>query len=261
MPDVKHSSPSSRRDEAAAVQLDRLEARFGDLQQQVRRLQRMASLGTMSAMLAHEINNIMTPIVSYCQVALASDDTALLRKAVSKSHAGAARLIELCDRIMGMAGDRSDDAGAVELGPVVDDAAACLGQARLGRLQIEVGVPPGLRVLAHRGSLQQVVLNLLINARQAMADRAGRVVVSAGAADGAVRMEVVDNGPGIAPEHLDRVFEPFFSTKAPRGRTDQRGLGLGLHICRQLLTDMGGSIEVASRRGEGATFTITLPLA
>ena len=95
-----------------------------------------------------------------------------------------------------------------------------------------------------------------------MLDRRGSLTITATTSKaGRVEITVADTGPGIQPEHLSRLFEPFFSTKGQADRTDRGGAGLGLSICKRLLDDCGGSIQVASQYGCGAAFTISLPAA
>jgi len=244
-------------------QLDGLERRMADLQHQVERLQRLASLGTVSAMLAHEFNNILTPIVSYCGYAMQRQDPELMRTAVEKTHKNAQRLTTLCHRILGMAVD--DQMGPTETAilPLVRDAVECLGRdLEKDDITMSVEVAEELKAKATAGSLQQVLFNLVINAKQAMLDRPGVLRITARQGDDQrVVIEVSDTGCGIKPENMERVFEPFFTTKQHEGRLDRRGIGLGLHVCKQLMEEQGGSIAVQSKFGEGTTFTLTLPAA
>ncbi len=101
--------------------------------------------------------------------------------------------------------------------------------------------------------LRQVVLNLMTNALQAV-DRGGVIEVAAEADQNEIRIRVSDNGPGIAPENMDKIFNPFFTTKPPG-----QGTGLGLSLCHNLVSGMGGRIRVDSQPGKGAAFTVHLP--
>ena len=242
-------------------QLDGLERHLTQLQRQIEQLQRLAALGTMSAMLAHEFNNLLTPIISYCQYAMQRPEPDLMRTAVEKTLKNSQRLSLLCQRVLGMAVD--DQMGPVDTQvlPLVREAAEALGRD-LGKddITLTLDVPEDLKARVRASSLQQVLFNLVINARQAMLDRGGRLTITARPAEaGRVMIEVADTGPGIKPEHLERIFEPFFTTRQHEGRPDRRGIGLGLHICRQLLEEQGGSIVVTSKYGEGAKFTLTVP--
>ncbi len=250
--------------ESPLRQLDGLERHLESLQTQAQQLQRLAALGTMSAMLAHEINNILTPIVSYCQYAADRDDPDLMRKAVEKTLTHARRLTTLCGRIMGLAAE--DTMGPVDtaLLPLIEDAVECLGRSpEKDNIELTLDVSPALNVHGHAGSIRQVLFNLVLNARQAILDRggsSGRLTIAARQTDGnGIEIRVVDNGSGIRPEDLDKVFEPFFSTRRSEPVADRRGVGLGLTICRRLIEEQNGRITVTSDYGRGAAFTLTLP--
>lgn len=242
-------------------QIDDLEQHMASLHEQVHRLQRLASVGTVSTMLVHEINNIMTPIVSYTQYALQRDDADLTRTAMEKTLRQAKRLTGLCERVMGLAADDRMGPSDTLIRPLAGDAVECLGRA-LDKDDIEllIDVPDDLKARVHASSLQQVLFNLVLNARQAMLGRRGRLAISGTQTDARyVEIGVADTGPGIRPENLDRIFEPFYSTKINQAQSDRRGIGLGLTICRELIEEQGGTIAVRSEFGAGATFTLTLP--
>lgn len=241
-------------------QLAGLERQFAELRQQVKQLQRLASLGTLSAILAHEFNNMLAPVVSYSQYALQRDDPALARTALERTLAASQRLAQLCSKILGMAADDAPGAVDAPLAPVVADAVDCLARdLAKDDITLTVNVPPDLHARFHAPTLRQVLFNLLLNARQAMLGRPGRLSISAQRSGDIVELTVADTGPGISPGDLEKIFEPFFSTKRHEGELDRGGVGLGLFVCKQLMTDLGGSISVASRPGQGATFTLTLP--
>ena len=243
--------------------LDQLEANLGELQAQVLELQRMASIGTMSAILAHEFNNLLTPILTYTQYALSREDPQLWRTAAERSNKNAQRLASLCQRILGFTTNTSNGPAAQLVKPLLTDAIECLGRdvAKDG-IQVEVDAPDDLKVMVDAGALQQVLFNLVINAWQAMLGRPGRLTLSARAVDEhRAAISIRDTGCGIPPENLSRVFEPFFTTKTAESKSYRRGSGLGLHVCRRLVEEQSGTIEVHSEVGRGTTFTLTLPRA
>lgn len=264
-----------------AGHLDHLERQLGSLTTQVQRLQRLASLGTVSAVLAHEFNNILTPMVSGSQHALTRCEPESMKKALEKSLRAGQRLATLCDKILGMATGDTRGPSVAPVGPAIREAVDCMGRdPAKDDITLTLDVPEGLAARFTPASLQQVVFNLALNARQAMAGRPGRLTISARAmaaesattataqaagaaaapiAGGRVEIMVSDTGCGIRPENLDRVFEPFFTTKQHESRLDRGGVGLGLHVCRQLMTEMGGSIQVESKAGVGTTFRLVLP--
>ncbi len=243
--------------------LDQLEANLGELQAQVLELQRMASIGTMSAILAHEFNNLLTPILTYTQYALSREDPQLWRTAAERSNKNAQRLAALCQRILGFTSNTSSGPSAQLVKPLLTDVIECLGRdVTKDGIQVEIDAPDDLKVVVDAGALQQVLFNLVLNAWQAMLDRPGRLTLSARAIDECrAAITIRDTGCGIPPENLPRIFEPFFTTKTGESKSYRRGSGLGLHVCRRLVEEQGGMIEVESAAGSGTTFSLTLPRA
>lgn len=242
-------------------QFQRLVEHIDSLRKQLREAQRLAALGTMSAMIAHEFNNLMTPVISYAQYALEKNDEALTRRAVEKGLQQAKRASQMCDRILGLASQQHLGPGPVEVAPLVADTVASLGRdLTKDNIQLRINIPQDLRVRANAGQLQQVLFNLILNARQAMLGRPGALTVLAEpVADNMVAIRVKDTGSGIHPENLQKIWEPFFTTRRQGDRPDQRGIGLGLTICKDIIEELGGTISVESQVGLGTTFTITLP--
>lgn len=251
---TKHSEV----DDARIMQL---EGDLARLHGQMHRAQKLASLGTAAAMVAHEFNNIMTPLVAYAQYALMREDPELMAKALRTTLKQTAAALEMSDRILGLAGDAPGDFAAVSVRVVVDDAVACLCRdlAKDG-ITLDIDVDSRLKVRAQAGQLRQVLFNLLLNARDALEGRSGRISISAAKSDDeTVRIIFVDTGCGIAHDELGSIFDTFVTSKAPSNGRGRRGTGLGLAICRQVINEHGGSIEVQSRVGEGTSFTIMLP--
>lgn len=246
----------------AAVQsaLEGLEGQFHDLQKQIDALQRLAGLGTVCSMIAHECNNIMTPIISYCQYALQRNEAELMRTAVERSLKNAQRLSSLCQRILNLAAPSDEETSSIPVRAAIDDAIICLGRdLDKDGVSVTVEISEGLTVRAHPASLQQVLFNLLLNARQAMLGRAGRLTIMAKPGSGGAEIEISDTGCGIKVADLPRLFEPFYSTKRHESRAEKGGAGLGLHVCKRLMEQMGGDIMVCSTPGQGTTFRLTFP--
>jgi PAS domain S-box-containing protein len=233
------------------------------LQAQLVLADRLASLGTLAAGTAHEINNPLTFVTASVQllrerIAELPDE---LRVELGRLADGAA---EGCDRVIRIVQDmrtlsRMDDdpSEPFSVNAVVESAAQiAMPQIRpRARLRLQLGALPAVRGSASR--LGQVVLNLLVNAAQALHERTyeyNEIRVRTRADGERAVVEVHDNGPGIAPDVLPRVFDPFFTTK-PAGV----GTGLGLSICHSIVTGMGGDIAVTSRPGATA-FTVRLPV-
>jgi signal transduction histidine kinase len=268
--------------------------------------QRLAALGTIAGIIAHEFNNILTPVMSYAQMALASPhDRPLLLKAVQKAYEGSDRAAQIASAILGFARsefgglsgggptvDSGPDQGAVDVGAAVHGALSCLARdpSRDG-IRLTIDVPEGLMVKMRPIALQQVLLNLILNARRAMAgSRTGgsltiRASIHPGRpvpGDGAVVAEsstwntagdggggsggngsgewvticVRDTGHGLSAEQLRLIFKNFATGEASRG-----GTGLGLTVCQRLLADAQGGLWCSSQVSVGTEFTITLPRA
>ncbi|MBK8270596.1 MAG: HAMP domain-containing histidine kinase [Planctomycetes bacterium] len=262
-PGIGHANDIDSLNAVFERQLNTLEQHLHDLQRQVQQLQRMASVGTLSAIHAHEFNNLLTPILTYTQYALTRDDPALHRTAVEKSNKNATRLAALCQRILGLSTGPTGGTTELHIKPLLVEALESIGRDfEKDKIAVGIDAPDHLKVRADAGAIQQVLFNLVINAWQAMLDKPGRLTLSARTTHcGFATIEVTDTGSGISPENLHRVFQPFFSTKFDEPKSYRRGTGLGLHVCRQLIEEQGGSIEVQSEIGKGTTFSIQLPSA
>jgi two-component system, NtrC family, sensor kinase len=251
--------------DGAALQshVDHLASQFDVMKAQLRQMQKLASVGTTAAMMAHEFNNLLTPVVAYARHALDSGDVELMRTALNKTLERTAILNQMASRIIGLARQRDSAIQAIKLKPLVENAIGCLCRdPSKDNIAVNVQIDPELAVRANENQLLQVLFNLVINARQAMLGRRGRLTVDAAPApDGKVLISVRDTGCGIAPEHLPRIFEAFFSTKTSTDKPDRAGLGLGLCICQQMIEELGGTITVASEVNVGTTFTVALPPA
>lgn len=235
------------------------------LRQQATESQRLATIGTIAAVIAHEFNNLLTPVISYAQYALSSaeserPDLELIRKALSKTCQGAGKAAKICNAMLSLARGEGSLA-KVSVQSLVEETLLVLARdPSKDGIALRVQVQPGLHVLGDAVQLEQVLLNLLINARQAMLGKGGSITIKAsGADDGQARIQVIDTGPGIPEKVLPRIFEPFFTTKGTAKRGESRGTGLGLAICREIMAHHRGRIEVESVVGKGTTFTLLLP--
>ena len=247
-------------DGAVQDQFTAMEQRIGELTEQLRQAQKLAAMGTMSAMLLHELNNLLTPLVSYAQYASTKDDRELMRKALLKAIEQAEKVSGMSDRILNMATNQDSDVAPIALKAVVGEAVACVGRdLAKDSIKLAVDIDPALKVLANGHQVQQVLYNLILNARQAMLGKGGRLSIVAQDEGRNVRLSIADTGVGIKPEHLDRIFEPFFTTKRSADRADRCGIGLGLAVCKDIIEEHGGTIEVASAPNAGTTFVIVLP--
>jgi signal transduction histidine kinase len=251
--------------------LQQLQDQLDSLRQQLTESQRLATIGTIAAVIAHEFNNILTPIISYSQYALQSaesdkPDDELIRKALSKSFQGATKAGKICASMLGLARGEST-VGPVSVQRLVDEVLLVLARdPQKDGLALRVQVQPELNVVGDAVQLEQVLLNLLINARQAMLGKGGSITIKANTqleTEGKpeVRIQVIDTGPGIPEKLLPKIFQPFFTTKGTTKKGEAKGTGLGLAICKEILDHHKGRIEVESTVGKGTTFSLYLPAA
>jgi signal transduction histidine kinase len=255
------SNADNTENEALAQKLAKLESHLGKLEDQLIRSQRLAAMGTMASMIAHEFNNILTPIVSYAQYALKrNDDVELMQKALTKSFEGGKEAAEVCQQLLSFSRGESEE-NVADIADVVQTTLKCLVRnPAKDNIELQLNLTDDLVAAIEPCLLQQVLYNLLLNARDAMLGKRGRLKISTLLnEDNEIQIEVSDNGPGIEAGILARIFDPFFTTKNKADNT-QGGSGLGLAVSKQILNKAGGSISVKSESATGTIFTITLPL-
>ncbi len=239
-------------------EMERLRLELADKNRELARRERLAALGEMAAGLAHEIRNPLGGIQLFAGL-LARDLASQPRQyeIVQKISNGVRTLEGLVTDILAFAGQAEPRFARVNLDRVLkeslDLAAAAFQKngAEVRYVSAEESASAAFEIDADAGQLQQALLNLLQNAAEA-AGRGGHVTVTAAAGEGdAVQVTIADDGPGIPPDLLGRIFNPFFTTK-------DRGTGLGLAIVHRIVEAHGGSIR-ASNGTRGAVFSVTLP--
>ena len=230
------------------------------LEDQLQISEKMASIGLLAAGVAHEVNTPLTGISSYTQMLLEGADpadpkTALLEKIERQTF----RAAKIVNGLLNLSrpGPASSERVEVDLNAVITDVAALLEhQFEVGRVKIRRKLAEdGVLVSGFEHQLQQVFLNLFLNARDAM-PRGGWLTVSTRARGSVAIAEVADTGSGIPSEQLARIYDPFFTTKSIG-----RGTGLGLAITYGIVREHDGTIDCDSAVGQGTRFTLTLPLA
>lgn len=250
-----------------------MEAQISRLETDLDRTSRLATLGILAGMIAHEFNNLLTPVMSYAQLALGSpDDRELVTKALNRAVEGAEQLSRIASAILGFLRD-DDQLADAEINRVVDLTLECMAKdPQKAGVSIVRRVPDGLRAAIRPICLQQVFLNLFLNAIEAMRGRGGELrIIAAIEPGGIIRVMVSDTGCGMSSEMVARAFDPLAGSQAGGpaiGRepgdakaNGRRGHGLGLAICKRLVEDAGGTIHLNSRPGEGTTFSVCLRAA
>jgi signal transduction histidine kinase len=232
------------------------------LREQLLRAQRLSSVGTLASSVAHEFNNILTTVINYAKLGLRpSCDEAGRVQALEKILKGSQRAAVIISSMLGFARNQSTQREVTDLVELVEEVLILTGKD-LSKHQIQVdkkftGRPKAPIV---RGQIEQILINLVINARQAM-PRGGRLTILVRHDQSAqmAEIEIADTGVGIPPEQLRMIFEPFYTTKEP-DENGHGGTGLGLSVCRQIIEQHHGRIRVASLVGKGSKFTVKLPL-
>jgi two-component system NtrC family sensor kinase len=221
--------------------------------------ERLASLGMLAAGVAHEVNTPITGISSYAQMLLSEtpegDPRRELLEKVEKQTFRAARIV---NSLLDFARDRRHEEVPIAIRPLIGECLELLKERLLESDAVLEWRPPQeeILVLGSEGELQQVFTNLVVNALDAISQggRQGKLKVVLQASDRWVVVSVEDNGPGIGANELDKIFQPFYSTKLSEG-----GTGLGLSISYNIVRRHGGELRVVSHRGEGSRFIVELP--
>lgn len=257
-PTIPTTSPTGSQPSVADLQRE-VEA----LRRQVVELQRISSLGVLAGSVVHELNNALTPILSYAKLGLRNHDPDFRKRAFEKILDGAERASSITGGVLGLARPRADRRIPTDMARLVDEVLLLVGKD-LSKHKVRLDYQAESRPLARVNSaqIQQVLLNLIINARQAMPGGGTlKIRVGTDAAGKLAEVSIADAGVGIAPADLRRIFEPFFTTKTEPDENGLGGTGLGLSVCREIVESHRGRLRAESRVGQGTTFTLRLPVA
>ncbi|MEX0866458.1 MAG: HAMP domain-containing sensor histidine kinase [Pirellulales bacterium] len=239
-----------------------LEEQVALLKQQLAQAQKLTALGDLVSTTTHEYNNVLMTILNYAKMGMRHRDDATRDKAFEKILAAGQRASRITNSILGLARNRGDNMEPIDLRVLVDDALVLLErEMNKYRVMVETRFDDVPRVTVNVNQIQQVLLNLLTNARQAM-DRGGQILikVSHDAAANTVDLMIRDTGGGIPAEKLPRIFDSYYSTKSGPDATGKGGTGVGLSTCKDIVDAHKGKILVNSSVGKGTAFTIKLPI-
>lgn len=255
---VPHESRPGQED-----QVNALKQQVAALKQQLVQAQKLTALGDLVGTTTHEFNNVLMTVINYAKIGLRQKDEPTRDKAFEKILAAGNRAAKITTGILAFARNRSGSLEPTDLARVIDDALLLL-EREMSKYRVHIdrqveAVPPAM---ASGNQIQQVLLNLLINARQAMPN-GGQILVrlSFDAASQMLELVVRDSGSGMSPETLRRIFDPYFTTKSGPDETGKGGTGLGLSMCRNIIEAHQGRIRVESTPGRGTAFTLKLPVA
>jgi two-component system, NtrC family, sensor kinase len=240
-------------------QLAQQQQRNESLEKDIVQLEALASLGSATAMIAHEINNLLTPLTNYAELSLKHlDDKELSERTLRRTAKNCRHACKVMDSILSMAKAGCGEKVVTPLLPIVNGVFDCLCRdfSKDG-ITVETLVSADLQIYASPVQMQQAIMNLVLNAREAMIPRGGKLTISAHTGNSDVTIKISDTGCGIEKSELSRVFDRFFSTK--HKQAGGSGTGLGLALCKKVIDAHGGTITIDSQTGKGTTFTITLP--
>lgn len=247
--------------QADAARIAELEAQLQTLQDQLMQAQKMSSVGALASSITHEFNNILTTTINYAKMGLRHKDPATREKCFNKILTAGQRAAKITTGMLSYARSKGSKYEPYDLVQLCEDVIVLVEkdlQMHRVRLQTDYLARPFASV--NISQLQQVLLNLIINGRQAM-DGGGRLFLRVEINEGAnmAEISVRDCGSGIPAEKLPKIFDAFYSTKTV-DEQGQGGTGLGLALCRDVIEAHKGRIRVESTVGQGTTFTLKLPL-
>lgn len=249
-------------DERAAARIAELQEQIHSLKRELMHAQKMSSVGALASSITHEFNNILMTVINYAKMGVRHKDAATRDKAFEKILAAGHRASKITTGMLSYARQQGDRRESMDLVPLVEDVLV-LVEKDLQRYRIRLITQFDQHPFAavNSGQVQQVLLNLVVNARQAM-EQGGtlRISVRQNTELQQAEISIQDSGCGIAPDKLRRIFEPFFTTKTA-DEQGQGGTGLGLSLARDVMESHGGRIRVESAVGTGTTFILKFPLA
>ncbi len=226
--------------------------------QQIDHLQSMATVGLAWAMTAHEMNNLLTPILNYARLSINNpQDEALRTKALQKVLNLGEKASGILQNVMVIAGKAEGKRETHKVKELVEEVFGCIGRDfQKDKIEVKLTIGEDIEILADGTLIRQVLMNLILNARQSLHDQCGQIRISAWQREDAVWIEIADTGQGMDRETMRRIFEPFYSTKAEQGFANH---GIGLAFCKRIIEQHQGMIMVESEPGQGSCFKIRLP--
>lgn len=232
------------------------------LKRQLLQAQRMAALGELVGTTTHEFNNVLMTIINYAKLGLRHKDEATRDKSLDKILAAAQRAEKITNSVLGLARNRKEEFAPTHLNQLLNESLVLLEREMLKyrvAVRREFAEVPPVRAVGNQ--IQQVLLNMMTNARQAM-PQGGELLLKLvhDAATNSVELTIRDSGSGISQEHLPKIFDRYYSTKSGPDETGKGGTGVGLATCKEIIDAHQGRIRVESSLGRGTAFIIRLPV-
>lgn len=228
------------------------------LRQQLLQAQRLSSVGELASSIAHEFNNILTTIINSAKLGSRNSDPTEKQQAFDRIVKAGQRAAAIAGGMLGFARKSGTHRQRCDIARLVEEVLILTDKdLSKNRVQVETRLHNRPVAWVVPGQIEQILVNLILNARQAMPG-GGRLKIEVRESAETVEIKVSDTGQGIAPDQLRLIFEPFFTTKKP-DEYGRGGTGLGLSVCRQIIEQHHGRIRVESVVGRGSTFTVKLP--
>jgi signal transduction histidine kinase len=240
-----------------------LQEQIDCLHQQLRHTQKMAALGELASTTTHEFNNVLMTILNYAKLGLRHEDKPTRDKALTKILEAAQRAEKVTNGVLGLARNRGTEKSPTDLVALTNQSLVLLErEMNKYRIHIETHFEQTRKANVCGNQIQQVLLNLLTNARQAIG-QGGRITIriAENKKSETVDLSIRDSGSGIPQEKLPKIFDRFYSTKQGPDASGKGGTGLGLSMCRDIIEEHRGRIRVESKIGVGTAFTLMLPVA
>jgi len=240
-----------------------LKQQVAALQMQLREAEKLTALGELVGTTTHEFNNVLMTIINYAKLGLRHKDEATRDKALEKIFAASQRAAKITGSVLGMARNRSGSFQPTDLESLTEDVLILL-EREMNKYRVSIdrqfGEVP--KAWVDGNQIQQILLNLMTNARQAMPDGGTLTIrLAHDAENGTVDLTIRDTGSGIPPDQLPHIFDRFYSTKRGPDASGKGGTGLGLSACREIVESHRGRLRVDSTVGKGTAITVKLPVA
>ena len=241
-------------------EIQQLRERVAVLEQELMRAQRLSSVGALSSSITHEFNNILTTVINYAKMGLRHQDEQTRIKCFDRILTAGQRAAKITTGMLAYARNSADRIEPSDLKRLLEDVLVLVQKdLQMHRITVDLSAPSSVWAMANSSQIQQLLMNLIANARQAMGDNGRlRLVVRDNPQEGWAEVVVGDTGCGIPHDKLPHIFDSFYTTKKPDSR-GQGGTGLGLALCRKIVEAHQGRIRVESEPGKGTTFTLKLP--
>ncbi|HET8891854.1 MAG TPA: ATP-binding protein [Candidatus Angelobacter sp.] len=233
-----------------------------ELESQLSQAEKLSSIGLLAAGVAHEVNTPLAVISSYAQMASKQvDGDAKIAPLLEKITRQTFRASEIVNNLLNFSRTSATEFSAIDLNKIITETLTLLEhQLKTSRVSVETELYAGLPLIhGNSGKLQQVFLNLFLNAKDAMAGKGGKLHISTVNGD-SVQVNISDSGAGIEPEHINKIYDPFFTTKNVPREGQSRGTGLGLSVTYGIIQEHAGKIRVDSQPGQGTTFHLEFPM-